>query len=134
VIVDGVPDARTLLRVRGAAGMTVYSVDQAERGVARSLFGVTAQIDGEVVGIGRIIGDGGYFFDVVDIAVLPENQGKGIGSRIVKRIVERVREMAPPTAFITLFADKGASGLYEKFGFVARGSENPGMVLNRNAK
>ena len=33
--------------------------------------------------MGRVIGDGGLFFQVVDIAVEPAHQGRGLGKAIV---------------------------------------------------
>jgi GNAT superfamily N-acetyltransferase len=134
IVNDGAPDAETLLRIRGAAGMTVYSIEAARIGAARSLFGVTVTLDGEVIGIGRIIGDGGYFFDVTDIAVLPAHQGKGVGKAIMGRLVEWLKANAPAKSFVSLFADVGAPPLYEKFGFRARGPENPGMIWKRDAQ
>ena len=84
VLHDGPPDAETLLRLRGDAGLATYSIEQARQGVANSLFGVTVTFGSEVIGIGRVIGDGGYFFTVSDIAVGPAHQGKGVARMIQK--------------------------------------------------
>ena len=40
-----------------------------------TVFAVVIRKDGEAVGMGRVVGDGGLFFQVVDIAVLPEHHG-----------------------------------------------------------
>lgn len=130
-LTDGVVDAETLLAVREAAGLSVYPLEQAKRGVANSIFGVGVHQGEKVIGIGRIIGDGGFFYDIVDIAVLPEHQGRGIGKMIMKRLVDYVVEELPPRIFVSLHADKGATGLYEKFGFRSRGADQPGMAFNR---
>ena len=33
--------------------------------------------------MGRVIGDNGCFFTVVDIAIVPELQGQGLGKRVM---------------------------------------------------
>jgi hypothetical protein len=68
-----------------------------------------------VVGMGRLIGDGGLNFDVVDIAVAPEHQG----------FDDLFTDSRDPSAYITLMADVPA--LYEKFGFVYRSPESEGI-------
>ena len=56
---------------------------------------VSVVFDGDTIGMGRIIGDGGCFFRVVDIAVLPEHQGKGLGKRIMKALTDHLSEQVP---------------------------------------
>ena len=31
---------------------------------------------------GRVIGDGGWYFHIADMATLPEHQGRGLGHRL----------------------------------------------------
>ena len=40
---------------------------------------VLYEVDAKTVGMGRILGDGGWYFHVVDMAVLPEHQRRGLG-------------------------------------------------------
>ena len=42
---------------------------------------LTVSDNGQVVGLGRLIGDGGGYFHVVDLAVLSEHQRRGIAAR-----------------------------------------------------
>jgi GNAT superfamily N-acetyltransferase len=53
------------------------------------------------VGMGRLIGDGGWYFHVVDMAVLPAHQRRGIGDCILTWLLDRVRDAAPPDAFVS---------------------------------
>lgn len=85
-----------------------------------SLAGVVAVQDGDVVGMGRLVGDGAMYFYVQDLVVLPEFQGAGIGKAIVAALLGQVAAMAPATAFVGLFATDAAMPLYERAGF-ARG-------------
>ena len=79
------------------------------------------------MGIGRIVGDGALFFEVVDIAVVPEHKGKGLGARIMGALMSFLRSNARPGAFVGLVADPGVSAFYERYGFVVRPAESPGM-------
>jgi ribosomal protein S18 acetylase RimI-like enzyme len=71
------------------------------------------------VGIGRVVGDGGCFFEVVDIAVRPEHQKKGLGDRIMKALMAYLHANAPSTAYVSLMADHGTPKFYERYGFEA---------------
>lgn len=68
--------------------------------------------------MGRIIGDDGLFYQVVDIAVSPSFQGKGIGKTILSYIMEYLNKNALPSAYVYLIADGNAQFLYKKYGFM----------------
>ncbi|MDP9409585.1 MAG: hypothetical protein M3Q49_20590 [Actinomycetota bacterium] len=40
-----------------------------------------------------------------------------------------LRHNAPPTAFVSLVADEGLSGFYERYGFRVRTPKSPGTSL-----
>lgn len=69
---------------------------------------------GETIGTARIMLDSPGWFSIWDVAVLPEWQGKRIGTAMIEAAVELVRE-ASPGAFIFLFTFK--DGFYERIGF-----------------
>jgi ribosomal protein S18 acetylase RimI-like enzyme len=100
-----------------------------EAGLENSLFSVCVISENKVIGCGRVIGDGGIYFYVQDIIVLPEFQGRGIGERIMDVIMEYLRAHAPEGAFIGLMAAKGVHRFYERYGFKKRPSDAPGMFL-----
>jgi GNAT superfamily N-acetyltransferase len=122
-----VPSIGDYNRVRVAAGLSEKSVEAARLGLANTVFGVCVENRGEVVGIGRVVGDGGLFFEVVDLAVVPEHQKRGLGKMIMDALVSWLTVNAPPTAFVSLIADEGLSGFYERYGFRVRPPEAPGM-------
>lgn len=92
--------------------------------LAASVAGVVVRYDGQPVGMGRVIGDGAFYFYVQDVAVAPEHQGNGIGTVIVESLIEQVERIGPPKSFIGLFAAGRAASLYEGHGFEA----HPGMT------
>lgn len=67
--------------------------------------------------MGRIVGDGGTVFQVVDIVVDPAYQGKGLGKLIVKELVQHIHEEVDKQAYVNLIADGEAYKLYSQFGF-----------------
>lgn len=117
-LVERFPGAEDYCRLRAEAGMATRTVEAARRGLANTLYGVSLLRDGEVVGMGRVIGDGGCFFIVVDIAVTPACQGRGLGKRIMGALDAWLRVNAPPSAVVSLVADGDAKHLYAKYGFV----------------
>ena len=85
--------------------------------------------DGVAVGMGRVIGDGGLFFQVVDIAVDPAHQGRGLGKIIVGTLVAHLRSSAPAGAYVSLMADGEAFRLYAQFGFELTAPASVGMAF-----
>lgn len=92
-----------------------------------SLFGVVALHKGKTIGCGRVIGDGGMYFYIQDIIVLPEYQGRGIGRMIMDAVMDYISASAKPNAFIGLMSAKDKAGFYVKFGFSERPPGRPGM-------
>ena len=126
---DQVPGAREFVALRAAAGLSVNTIAAAEAGLRGSWYSVCVRVGAELIGMGRIIGDGGCFFQIVDIAVRPDYQGQGIGYGIMERLMKRLREDAPESAYVSLIADGGASRLYSKFGFEFTAPASAGMAL-----
>ncbi|TKR33817.1 GNAT family N-acetyltransferase [Luteimonas gilva] len=117
-LVERFPGVEDYLRIRSAAGMHAKTAEAATRALPNTLYGVSLQRDGETVGMGRIIGDNGCFFTVVDIAIVPEFQGQGLGRRVMAALDAWIQRNVPESAYVTLVADGDAKYLYQKFGFV----------------
>lgn len=127
---EEVPTVAVYRRIRLEAGMSDKSEQAATTGLANGLFSVMAYHGGEPVGIGRIIGDGGCFFQIVDIAVVPAHQKRGVGHQIMTALVEWLHQNAPATAYVSLMAHYGTPAFYARYGFTA--AEKPdaaGMYL-----
>jgi GNAT superfamily N-acetyltransferase len=120
----GVDDYR---RLRSVAGLSPKSAEAALRGLANTLYGVSLKSGGDIIGMGRIIGDGGCFFVVVDIAVQPEYQRRGLGKRIMGALDAWLRDNALDSSNVSLFADGNARHLYAQYGFVEAGPVSVGM-------
>ena len=114
----GVPSSETFRHLRVACGLSPKSAEAAALGLPNTWHGVVVEHDGQTVGMGRVIGDGGCHFQVVDICVLPEHQGRGLGKRIMRELTDELTRRAPESAYVSLVADGDARHLYAQFGFV----------------
>ena len=127
------PTAETYCHLRVASGLSPKSAEAAARGLPNTLFGVQILHEGRPVGMGRVIGDGGTAFQVVDIAVLPEHQGQGLGKRLMAEIAAWLHEHVPESGYVSLLADVPADALYAHFGFVHTAPRTVGMAWKRGA-
>ena len=118
LLIERFPGVEDYCRLRSAAGMSPKTLEAARKGLPNTLYGVSLQNEDEVIGMGRIIGDGGCFYTVVDIAVAPAFQGRGLGKLIMNALDAWLRKNAEPSAYVTLVADGEARHLYAKYGFV----------------
>ena len=116
-LVERFPGVEDYRRLRVATGLSPKTEEAARRSLPNTLYGVSLRRGDEIVGMGRVIGDNGCFFTVVDIAVVPELQGQGLGKRIMTALDAWLRANAPESAYITLVADGDARHLYAQFGF-----------------
>jgi ribosomal protein S18 acetylase RimI-like enzyme len=125
------PSVAGYLHLRSAAGLTPKTEKQAAAALPGSWAAchVVEQSTGGVVGMGRLLGDGGWYFHVVDLAVLPEHQRRGLGDEILRTLLDQVRQAAPPGAYVNLLADRPGRRLYERHGFTETAPQSIGMAL-----
>lgn len=96
-------------------------------GLASSLYSCVVVHDGEAVACGRVIGDGGMYFYVQDVIVIPEYHGRGLGAQVMEAVMGYLEGVAKPGAFVGLMAAQNAEGFYERYGFHRRPDDRPGM-------
>jgi GNAT superfamily N-acetyltransferase len=114
---EEIPSVDDYINIRLKAGLSRKSEEAATIGLSNSIYSVVVYFDNEPMGIGRVIGDGGCFFEITDMAVLPEHQKKGVGALIMNALVNFLHSNAPSTAYVSLMADHGTPHFYEKYGF-----------------
>ncbi|GHD07293.1 GNAT family N-acetyltransferase [Tianweitania populi] len=122
-----VPSLEEYMRLRGVAGLTAFSEEAAAIGLKGTVFAAVIRHRDVAIGMGRIIGDGGCFFQITDIAVDPAHQGKGLGKAIMAHLMAYVNEALPATAYVSLIADVPANRLYEQYGFRETAPRSIGM-------
>lgn len=109
-------DYEDYCRLRESVGWLNFP--NARKALQNSLYTIAAVQGGQMVGMGRLTGDGMYYM-IVDIVVQPDYQKQGIGSQIVDRIIAYVDRETPVggRSGIQLIAEKGKEAFYEKKGF-----------------
>lgn len=90
-----------------------------------SLFHVVIRQKQRLIGMGRVIGDGGLFFYVQDVVVSPDLQGQGIGTLIMDNIEGYLSGTAKKGATVGLFSVKGRESFYNRYSY----RDRPNTVL-----
>ncbi|RJE90320.1 N-acetyltransferase [Paenibacillus sp. 1011MAR3C5] len=86
--------------------------------LSKSLFGVTLTgEDGEMIGMGRIIGDGSYIFMITDLILHPDSAHEDHICAILQALMDFIESNASQGAEIVIMADVPSIGIYQKHGF-----------------
>lgn len=123
------PEAEAYCHLRVKAGMSPKSIAAARKGLPNSCFNITIYDDQQLIAMGRVIGDGGTAFQIVDIAVDPDYQGQGCGRIILEQIMSYLHSVAEKGTYVSLIADYPADQLYKKFGFTSTEPKSGGMYI-----
>lgn len=93
-----------------------YDIPKTNKAINDTYYLVAAKNEkGQLVGLSRVFGDGYVHTSLAEIAVLPDYQKKGIGSRMMEMIKEKFGETG-----IFLEASEGTEDFFEKCGYVRR--------------
>jgi GNAT superfamily N-acetyltransferase len=119
VLLENQLKAEDFIRLKFSAGFRERPLELVERALANNLYDIIAVKDDEVIGMGRLVGDGVMYWYLQEIVVLPEYQGEGIGTAIVNKLLEYISEHTEEGNFtsVGLTAAEGKEGFYERFGF-----------------
>jgi GNAT superfamily N-acetyltransferase len=99
-----------------------WRIEEASR---RSTWLTAATADGTLVGVARLLDDGGLYASVWDLIVHPDWRGKGIGTSLVEHALEECRDRR----LVALVATPSARGLLERVGFVTESHGHAAMYL-----
>jgi len=105
------------------------SPDELELAINNSFAVVSVYENNELIGFGRVVSDGVAYATIYDVMVTPRWQNQGIGSSIIRILVNKCERH--DIRRIHLFAAKDAENLFKKLGFVARPSDSRGMVYEK---
>lgn len=126
-IVERVPSLEEYKALRQAVGWGNLDSEATAAGLESSLFAVCVFAGDKVVGCGRVVGDGGLYYYLQDIIVLPHFQGQGLGRQIMAAVLHYLEAHAASGSFVGLMAAPGISSFYEKYDFAERPAGRPGM-------
>ncbi len=125
---ESLPDASEYLALFESTGWNrEYHLNAEELydAICRSWYLVTAYDQNKLVGTGRIISDGVLHALIVDVIVSPAYQNRGLGTTIMRRLLERCR--IGHLRDVQLFCARGKAPFYGRLGFMARSEDAPGM-------
>ncbi|MBW7458777.1 GNAT family N-acetyltransferase [Paenibacillus sepulcri] len=124
------PDVKEYHALRTAAGLSTKDDSAAARALSHSLFSIVIRSnESELMGMGRVIGDGGCTFQIVDIIVNPAFRDVALNELIIHEIKGYLNHNAPKDADIIVMADAANLGFYQKHDFKLVYPELYGMSL-----
>ena len=127
-IVARKPTADEYESVVASVGFRNHDHAAVEVALANTFLSVCAIDAGEVVGLGRIVGDGAISFLLTNVMVRPSHQRRGIGSCIVAALCQSMESLPYRNVVVEAVPLPGSQSLYERQGFRASTTAPPGMV------
>lgn len=118
-LVENILQAEDFVRLRVETGFARIPVEHARKALQNSLINVSAVCHNELVGMGRLVGDGAMYWYLQEIIILPQFQRKGIGTMIVNHLIDYAKANSATGNFTTIggVSAKGKEPFYEKMGF-----------------
>ncbi|MGS0684905.1 GNAT family N-acetyltransferase [Nakamurella sp. GG22] len=131
-LVPGPPRLVEYQRMRADAGLPAKNDAQAVGALRGSWAFGHIRTGDRAVAMGRVIGDGGWYFTLADLATAPDYQGRGLGSWVLEWLLSQIDARAPADPYVTLLADPPARDLCERAGFRVLGRHGSAvhMVLD----
>ena len=127
------PNVEEFNQLYNAVGWGAYENHITQKALENTFYSVSIYEDDGIIGYGRMIGDTICFLYIQDVMVMPEYQGRQIGTMVMNKLLEKVKEVKRenPNLRVYLGASKDREAFYEKFGFVKRTDAGLGygMVL-----
>lgn len=127
------PEAEEYNRLTDKVGWGIRDEKIIQQALENTLYSLCVYDGDRLIGYGRIIGDKTIFLYIQDVMVIPEYQGKKIGTGIMTELLKQVEEYKKinPNIRTYLGASKGKEDFYKEFGFISRPNEElgAGMIL-----
>ena len=116
-----------------AVGWGAHEDEVSEKALDNTFYSVSIYDDDKIIGYGRLIGDNICYLYVHDIMVIPEYQGKKIGTMIMNKLVDKINEVKKDNPYLRVYlgASKNKECFYKKFVFIEREYTDlgPAMIL-----
>lgn len=105
-------------KLRESVGWNNFSPSQTEKALVCSAYDVVVEENEKIIGMARLVGDGLYYI-IVDVIVIPEMQGQGIGTKMINLVMEHIENEMPEGARVSiqLISEKGKEKFYCDLGF-----------------
>lgn len=119
--------------LRESVGWSKIDAIQAQTGINNSTYLIVAVDKNKTVGLSRLVSDGGYIAIIVDVIVLPEYQGSGIGRHMMQKVMDNISEKIKngQKVLVNLISANGRESFYSQFGFNKCPNENSGSGMTQ---
>ncbi|MBN9381558.1 MAG: GNAT family N-acetyltransferase [Chitinophagaceae bacterium] len=120
IIVARKPTVMEYSQVQGALGGQTERPEIAANIISTAAFGVVAEdaVSGEVVGCAFLLTDHAGFYYVKNVMVRTDRQGSGIGSALMRALMEWLERNVTMPSLVGLFARESLEPFYQQFGFL----------------
>jgi GNAT superfamily N-acetyltransferase len=116
------PTPGEYVALRASVGWAVPDQALVSAALAGSIAAVVACSEGEVVGMGRVVGDGALYSLLVDLVVHPDHRGRGLGRQMLAAL-ERAVTRTGGRPVLNVVADPDVAGYYLRLGYDDTGSQ-----------
>ena len=120
------PSIEEFLNLRNKIGWGELDFNMAKTSLENSLFHVIIRDQSQLIGMGRVVGDGAMYFYIQDVIVDPSYQNSGVGAILMRQIESYLSVAAKKGSTIGLLAAKGKEAFYTHYGYILRPSNSLG--------
>lgn len=105
-------------KIREGVQWKMLTDHQLQQALDMTVYSIVVKDHEHSIAMGRLIGDGIYYL-ICDVAVLPDYQHQGIGTKIIQCMIQYVQShlQKEERCSLQLIAAKGKESFYESLGF-----------------
>lgn len=131
--IDEAPTLEEYKEMRRAVNFMVLSDRIASNALNNAYHITTVRDNGRAIGMIRVLSDGSYANFITDVMVIPEYQGRGIGTQMMQRTMDFMKSTLLPgeTIVLYLMSAIGREPFYKQFGFKTRPNEVWGAGMSQ---
>lgn len=128
-VTEEFPQNQEYMDLKAAAGLPEVEISAIATALNRSVLSLLARDDNDrLIGMGRVVGDGAFNFQLVDIMVAASHLDQGVEEMIVSELLSRLKKIAPSGAEVTVITDVPGIKLYQHAGFKLLYPDRYGMA------
>lgn len=118
--------------LRKSVDFVLTTDERTKIALKNSLYLIAAFEGDHVIGMARVVGDGGYTYFICDVIVRPEYQSKGLGRKLITDILDWLSHevSSGETIMVNLMSAYEKEPFYEKLGFHRRPFDNHGCGMS----
>lgn len=118
------------IKLRKTVGFIEYRPEDVKVALKNTIYSLVAYDEmNNPIGMCRVIGDGRITFFIKDVVVIPERQKEGIGTCILKKLMEHINKIGAHNAQIGVMSTPNFEFIYEREGFIKRPNDKYGSGL-----